>query len=121
MPADAGQDAEDAERFPRLRIGSAYPSSEGKIIRIISYGQIGDLIRCRFRRTEDNRLATADLRARIFSFALLLTLTDEYAVRILVLIRLAKLRNAYRNVLFAVIGDEDFVSGNIAYAKRYID
>lgn len=100
---------------------SAYPSSEGKIIRIIRYGQIGDLIRCRFRRTEDNRLATADIRARIFSFALLLTLTDEYAVRILVLIRLAKLRNAYRNVLFAVIGDEDFVSGNIAYAKRYID
>lgn len=54
MPADAGQDAEDAERFPRLRIGSAYPSSEGKIIRIIRYGQIGDLIRRRFRRTEDN-------------------------------------------------------------------
>ena len=24
MPADAGQDAEDAERFPRLRIGNPH-------------------------------------------------------------------------------------------------
>ena len=61
------------------------------------------------------------MRARVFSFAFLFALTDEYAVRILVLIRLAKLRNAYRNVLLAVFGDENFVSGNIAHAERYID
>ena len=75
---------------------------DGKIIRIIRYGQIGDLIRRRFRRTEDNRLASANIRARNSTLALLFALTDEYAVRIPVLIRLAKLRNAYRNVLLAV-------------------
>lgn len=40
MPADAGQDAEDAERFPRLRIGNSHiHRQKGKIIVLSATGK----------------------------------------------------------------------------------
>lgn len=77
---------------------------EWKIIYPICQRHIRDILHCNRCRSEVYGLTPADINTRCFRLSLLFSLTHKYRMGIFVGIRFPELRNAYGDILLAIIG-----------------